>query len=181
MASMQVSGNAALQTNSERHLTASWKESMAAEKCCWKVFTGRRRGERERERGRVEAGERREEGEERGGGREKGEREEGREKREREREQEGGEKGRGGERARGGGEKGRGDDEGKSIFSINRLVFSLVSKGSKTEREERRERVRVWSESDRQTDRQTALYSQTMCPVVWKASSTMVSSWSAAA
>lgn len=37
MASMLVSGKAALHTNSDRHLTASWKESMAAAKCCWKV------------------------------------------------------------------------------------------------------------------------------------------------
>lgn len=36
---MLVSGNAALQTNSDRHLTASWKESMADAKCSWKVFT----------------------------------------------------------------------------------------------------------------------------------------------
>lgn len=39
MASMLVSGKAALHTNSERHLTASWKESMAAAKWAWKVFT----------------------------------------------------------------------------------------------------------------------------------------------
>lgn len=32
MASMLVSGNEALQANSDKHLTASWKESMVAEK-----------------------------------------------------------------------------------------------------------------------------------------------------
>lgn len=53
MASMLVSGNAALHTNSDRHFTASWNESMAAAKCCWKVFTeGReeREGIRKQER-----------------------------------------------------------------------------------------------------------------------------------
>jgi len=40
MASMLVSGNAALQTNSDRHFTASWNESMAAAKCSWKVIAG---------------------------------------------------------------------------------------------------------------------------------------------
>lgn len=39
MASMLVSGKAALHTNSERHFTASWNESIAAAKCCWNVFT----------------------------------------------------------------------------------------------------------------------------------------------
>ena len=34
MASMLVSGNAALHTNSDRHFTASWNESIAAAKCC---------------------------------------------------------------------------------------------------------------------------------------------------
>ena len=32
MASMLVSGNEALQANSDKHLTASWKESIVAEK-----------------------------------------------------------------------------------------------------------------------------------------------------
>lgn len=36
---MLVSGNAVLHTNSDRHFTASWKESIAAAKCSWKVFT----------------------------------------------------------------------------------------------------------------------------------------------
>lgn len=39
MASMLVSGKAALHTNSDKHFTASWNESMAAAKCSWKVFT----------------------------------------------------------------------------------------------------------------------------------------------
>lgn len=39
MASMLVSGKAALQTNSDRHFTASWNESIAAAKCSRKVFT----------------------------------------------------------------------------------------------------------------------------------------------
>lgn len=46
IASMLVSGKAALQTNSDRHFTASWNESMAAAKCCWKVIT---EGGRERD------------------------------------------------------------------------------------------------------------------------------------
>lgn len=41
IASMLVSGKAALHTNSDRHFTASWKESIAAAKCSWKVFTDR--------------------------------------------------------------------------------------------------------------------------------------------
>lgn len=36
---MLVSGNAALQANSERHFTASWNESMIAAKCCSNIFT----------------------------------------------------------------------------------------------------------------------------------------------
>lgn len=36
---MLVSGKAALHTNSDRHFTASWNESIAAAKCSWKVFT----------------------------------------------------------------------------------------------------------------------------------------------
>lgn len=39
IASMLVSGKAALHTNSDRHFTASWNESIAAAKCSWKVFT----------------------------------------------------------------------------------------------------------------------------------------------
>jgi len=43
MASILVSGNAALQANSDKHFTASWNESMVAEKCSsniWaKLFT----------------------------------------------------------------------------------------------------------------------------------------------
>lgn len=39
MASMLVSGKAVLHTNSARHLTASWKESIAEAKCSLKVFT----------------------------------------------------------------------------------------------------------------------------------------------
>lgn len=42
MASMLVSGKAALHTNSDRHFTASWKESIAAAKCSRKVFTDKR-------------------------------------------------------------------------------------------------------------------------------------------
>lgn len=41
MASMLVSGKAALHTNSDRHFTASWKESIAAAKCSRKVFTNK--------------------------------------------------------------------------------------------------------------------------------------------
>lgn len=37
MASILVSGKAALQANSDKHFTASWKESMAAGKWCWKM------------------------------------------------------------------------------------------------------------------------------------------------
>ena len=50
MASMLVSGKAALHTNSDRHFTASWNESMATAKCCWKVFTDDREMEGEKER-----------------------------------------------------------------------------------------------------------------------------------
>lgn len=46
---MLVSGNAALHTNSDRHFTASWNESIAAAKCCWKVFT--EAGEEEKKTG----------------------------------------------------------------------------------------------------------------------------------
>lgn len=42
IASMLVSGNAALHTNSDRHFTASWNESIAAAKCSLKVFTEER-------------------------------------------------------------------------------------------------------------------------------------------
>lgn len=38
MASMLVSGNDALQANSDRHFTASWKESMVAGKCFSNTF-----------------------------------------------------------------------------------------------------------------------------------------------
>jgi hypothetical protein len=44
MASMLVSGKAALQANSDKHFTASWKESMAAGKWCWKMVAGETRG-----------------------------------------------------------------------------------------------------------------------------------------
>ena len=40
MASILVSGNAALQANSERHLTASWNESMVATKCRRNIWSG---------------------------------------------------------------------------------------------------------------------------------------------
>lgn len=43
MASMLVSGKEALQANSDRHLTASWKESMVAAKCFSNTFAGRQR------------------------------------------------------------------------------------------------------------------------------------------
>ena len=42
IASMLVSGNAALQANSDRHFTASWNESMVATKCCWNIWSGDR-------------------------------------------------------------------------------------------------------------------------------------------
>lgn len=38
MASMLVSGKEALQANSDRHFTASWKESMVARKCFSNTF-----------------------------------------------------------------------------------------------------------------------------------------------
>lgn len=41
---MLVSGKAALQANSDKHFTASWKESMAAGKWCWKMVAGETRG-----------------------------------------------------------------------------------------------------------------------------------------
>lgn len=41
MASMLVSGNEALQANSDKHLTASWKESMVAAKCFSNTFAVR--------------------------------------------------------------------------------------------------------------------------------------------
>lgn len=40
MASMLVSGKEALHANSDRHLTASWKESMVAAKCFSNTFAG---------------------------------------------------------------------------------------------------------------------------------------------
>lgn len=40
MASILVSGKDALQANSDRHLTASWKESMVAAKCFSNTFAG---------------------------------------------------------------------------------------------------------------------------------------------
>lgn len=49
MASILVSGKDALQANSDKHLTASWKESMVAAKCFSNTFAGRE-GEREREK-----------------------------------------------------------------------------------------------------------------------------------
>ena len=39
MASILVSGKAELQANSDRHLTASWNESMVAAKCCLKIWS----------------------------------------------------------------------------------------------------------------------------------------------
>lgn len=50
IASMLVSGKAALHTNSDRHFTASWNESIAAAKCAWKVFTEVRAMKKRRER-----------------------------------------------------------------------------------------------------------------------------------
>lgn len=41
MASMLVSGKEALHANSDRHFTASWKESMVAGKCFSKTFARR--------------------------------------------------------------------------------------------------------------------------------------------
>ena len=43
MASMLVSGKEALQANSDRHLTASWKESMVAGKCFSNTFAARKK------------------------------------------------------------------------------------------------------------------------------------------
>lgn len=37
---MLVSGNDALQANSDKHLTASWKESIVAAKCFSNTFAG---------------------------------------------------------------------------------------------------------------------------------------------
>lgn len=49
MASMLVSGKDALQANSDRHLTASWKESMVAAKCFSNTFAaGRMEGKDDR-------------------------------------------------------------------------------------------------------------------------------------
>lgn len=49
MASILVSGKDALQANSDRHLTASWKESMVAAKCFSNTFAGgRKEGEDKR-------------------------------------------------------------------------------------------------------------------------------------
>lgn len=39
IASMLVSGKDALQENSDRHLTASWNESIVAAKCCLKIWS----------------------------------------------------------------------------------------------------------------------------------------------
>ena len=52
MASMEVSGKAALQANSERHLMASWNEGMEARK--W--FLNIRSWEGEREERQIEGG-----------------------------------------------------------------------------------------------------------------------------
>lgn len=48
MASILVSGKDALQANSDKHLTASWKESMVAAKCFSKTFAGRERERQDR-------------------------------------------------------------------------------------------------------------------------------------
>ena len=52
IASMLVSGKAALHANSDRHLTASWKESITAAKCFSNMLAAERESvwERERER-----------------------------------------------------------------------------------------------------------------------------------
>lgn len=50
MASILVSGKEALQANSDKHLTASWKESMVAAKCFSNTFAVGEEEERERER-----------------------------------------------------------------------------------------------------------------------------------
>ena len=44
MASILVSGKLALQANSDRHLTASWKESMVAEKYFSKMVAAKNDG-----------------------------------------------------------------------------------------------------------------------------------------
>ena len=49
MASMLVSGKEALHANSDRHFTASWKESMVAAKCFSNTFAGTGGGCRARE------------------------------------------------------------------------------------------------------------------------------------
>lgn len=54
IASMLVSGKAALHTNSDRHFTASWNESIAAAKCSWKVFTDRRVMKRRKDSEKIE-------------------------------------------------------------------------------------------------------------------------------
>ena len=91
MASMEVSGKAALQANSDRHFMASWNEGMEAKKWFLNIRSGRERreegkgggrGRREREEGegggrREEGGGRREREEGEGGGRGRREREEG--------------------------------------------------------------------------------------------------------
>ena len=65
MASIEVSGKAALQANSERHFMASWNEAMEARKWFLNIRSGRER-EEGGGRGRREEGEG---GEGEGGGR----------------------------------------------------------------------------------------------------------------
>lgn len=48
MASILVSGNAALQANSDKHFTASWKESMVAGKCFSNTIAGKKKCEQKK-------------------------------------------------------------------------------------------------------------------------------------
>ena len=73
MASMEVSGKAALQANSDRHFMASWNEDMEAKKWFLNIRSGREEGGGRGRREEGEGGGRREEG----GGRGRREREEG--------------------------------------------------------------------------------------------------------
>lgn len=47
---MLVSGNAALQANSDKHFTASWKESMVAGKCFSNTIAGEKKSVNRRKR-----------------------------------------------------------------------------------------------------------------------------------
>lgn len=53
IASILVSGKEALQANSDRHLTASWKESIVAAKCFSNTFAGKHTEEGEGQGGAI--------------------------------------------------------------------------------------------------------------------------------